>query len=59
VGVTVAFGFQLPHVVVDSLDISGFREAWGGAYVVVLVGAGTEVAVRTVSFCVKAKEEIE
>ena len=59
VAVAVAFGFQLPQVVVDSLDIKDLSDAEGWAYVVVPVGAGIDVAVRTVSFCVNAKDEIE
>ncbi len=44
VAVTDAFGFQLPHVVVESDGNRELRAGYGGAYVAVVVGAGTEVA---------------
>jgi hypothetical protein len=44
----VSFGFQLPHVVVETDGIRLQRLAYGGAKVVVVVGTGTEMAVRLV-----------
>jgi hypothetical protein len=44
VAVTEALGFQLPQVVVDKEGTSELRAEYGGAYVSVVVGAGTEVA---------------
>jgi hypothetical protein len=61
VSVAVAFdeGSQLPHCVVVRLGTRLLKDAYGGAYVVVVVGAGRGVAVRTVSVCVKLKSRNE
>lgn len=47
------FGSQLPHCVVVRLGTRLLSSEYPGAYVVVVVGAGLEVAVLTVSVCVK------
>jgi hypothetical protein len=48
----VSLGFQLPHVVVESEGSKLHKLAYGAAYVVVVVGAGTEIAVRLVELWV-------
>ena len=50
---SVLEGSQLPHCVVVKSGTKWLRDAYGGAKEVVVVGAGTDVAVRTVSDCVK------
>lgn len=61
ISVAVAFdeGSQLPHWVVVRLGTRVLKDAYGGAYVAVAVGANREVAVRTVSVCVKLKSRKE
>lgn len=61
VSVAVAFeeGSQLPHCVVVRLGTRLLNDVYGGAYDVIVVGAGREVAVRTVSVCVKLNSRKE
>jgi hypothetical protein len=55
VAVTLDDGYQLPHCVVVRFGTSLLSDAYGGACDVVVMGAGLDVAVRTVSDCVKLK----
>jgi hypothetical protein len=53
VAVALAADSQFPHWVVVRFGTKWLSEAYGGAYVLVVLGAGRDVAVRTVSVCVK------
>jgi hypothetical protein len=59
VAVAVEEGSQLPHCVVLRSGTRLLREAYGGAYDVVVLGAGRDVAVRRVSVCVKLNSRNE
>lgn len=52
---TVCPGTQLPQVVVDTLVICFDASVNAGAYVLVVVGEGIEIAYRTVSLNVYEK----
>ena len=52
---TVRSGTQLPQVVVETLVICLDASVNAGAYVLVVVGEGIEVAYRTVSLSVYEK----
>lgn len=52
-------GSQFPHCVVVKLGTRWLSEAYGGAKAVVVVGACTDVAVLTVSVCVKLNSRNE
>lgn len=53
VAVTLDDGYQLPHCVVVRFGTRDSRDANGGAYVAVVLGAGRDFALRIVSVCVK------
>lgn len=59
VAVTFEDPSQLPHCVVVRPGTRLLNDAYGGANVAVVVGDGREVAVRTVSVCVKLNSRNE